>query len=82
MMIDPCVPDSWDGFKVQRRFRGKILHIEVKNPNHVCKGVVELTLNGEKISGNVIPAEKLGADNTIVAVMGKVEPSSAEPQRL
>ncbi len=82
MMIDPCVPDSWDGFKVQRRFRGKILHIEVKNPNHVCKGIVELTLNGEKVEGNVIPADKLKADNTVVAVMGKVEPSSAEPQRV
>ena len=81
-MIDPCVPDSWDGFKVQRRFRGKILHIEVKNPDHVCKGVVELTLNGEKISGNVIPAEKLKDENTVVAVMGKVETSDAPAQRL
>ena len=82
MMIDPCVPDSWDGFKVQRRFRSKVLHIDVQNPDHVCKGIVSLTLNGEKIDGNVIPAEKLKAENTVVAVMGKVESNGTDPERL
>ena len=82
LMIDPCVPDSWDGFKVQRRFRGKILHIEVKNPDHVCKGIVSLELNGEKLDGILIPAEKLKADNTVVAVMGKDGLTDKNPQRV
>ncbi len=82
MMIDPCVPSGWDGFKVQRRFRGKILHIEVQNPDHVCKGIVRLTLNGEELKGNLIPAELLKDDNTVVAVMGKDGATDTNPQRI
>ena len=82
MMIDPCVPDSWDGFKVQRRFRGKKLNIEVKNLSHVCKGIAELSLNGEKLTGNVIPADKLKDENTIVAVMGKVQNGKEYAERV
>lgn len=69
MMIDPCIPDSWDGFTVQRKFRGKLLNITVQNPNHACKGVSSLTVNGKTISGNVIPAELLKDTNDIVAVI-------------
>ena len=72
MLIDPCIPDSWDGFEVERVFRGKNLHIEVKNPEHVCKGVAYITVNGEKIDSAVIPVSKLvDGDNKIEAVMGK-----------
>jgi cellobiose phosphorylase len=70
LLLDPCVPKEWKGFSVERRFRGKNVRIEFRNPSGVCKGVKELTLNGEKISGNVIPAEKLGAENDVVVVMG------------
>ena len=69
MMIDPCIPEKWDGFTVQRRFRGKILNITVQNPKHACKGVSSLTVNGKKIDGNVIPAEMLKDTNDIVAVI-------------
>ena len=38
-------------FTVERRFRGKKLSIEIKNPNGVCKGIKEVTLNGVKLDG-------------------------------
>ncbi|HBG65589.1 MAG TPA: N,N'-diacetylchitobiose phosphorylase, partial [Treponema sp.] len=71
LLVDPCVPDSWDGFKVRRRFRGKIIHVDVQNPQHVCKGITSLVLNGEPLDGCVIPADKLKDENIVVAVMGK-----------
>jgi len=72
MLIDPCIPDSWDGYEVDRVFRGKNLHIEVKNPEHVCKGISYLVVNGEKIESAVIPVSMLkDGDNKIEAVMGK-----------
>lgn len=70
LLIDPCVPASWKGFKAERRFRGKKINIEVKNPAGAQKGIRELTLNGEKLSGNLVPATKLKAENVVVAVMG------------
>jgi cellobiose phosphorylase len=60
LMVDPCIPADWDGFTVSRKFRGAEYKIEVKNPNGVCKGVKELTVDGEKIDGNIIPV--LGGD--------------------
>ena len=72
MLIDPCIPDSWDGFEVERSFRGKKLHIEVKNPEHVCKGISYIVVNGEKLESAVIPVDKLAdGENKIEAVMGK-----------
>jgi cellobiose phosphorylase len=70
LRLDPCVPKDWKGYSVERQFRGKKLTIEFKNPNGVNKGIKEVTLNGEKISGNLIPADKLKETNVVVAVMG------------
>ncbi|MGD0837585.1 MAG: glycosyl transferase [Polyangia bacterium] len=55
LKVDPCIPKSWPGFSAQRRFRGVEYQIEVRNPNHLCKGVRALTIDGKKIPGNVIP---------------------------
>ena len=38
LIIDPCIPASWDGFEMDRIFRGKKVHISVKNPSHIEKG--------------------------------------------
>jgi len=46
LRIDPCIPANWDGFKVTRKYRGVSYHITVNNPQHVCKGVEKVTVNG------------------------------------
>jgi len=70
LCIDPCIPHDWNGFKAARRFRGHTLEIAVKNPNHVCRGVRSLSLNGEPLKGNVVPADLLGKNNLVEVVMG------------
>ncbi len=70
LMIDPCIPASWDGFEATRQFRGKTFNINVQNPNKVQKGVASITLNGELISGNIIDPELCGDNNELVVVMG------------
>ncbi len=55
LKVDPCIPKSWDGFKITRRYRGSIYHIEVKNPDHVSKGVKEIRMNGEVVDGALLP---------------------------
>jgi len=68
--INPSIPSKWDGFKINKTFRGKTLDIDVQNPAHVQNGVKEITLNGEKLDGNYIPANKLADNNEIVVVLG------------
>ena len=55
LMIDPAIPKEWTEYKVTRHFRGDIYNITVKNPNHVSKGVAQLTVDGKEIDGNIIP---------------------------
>ena len=70
LTISPSIPSEWDGFKIKKYFRGKNLEIDIRNPNHAQSGVKEFTLNGEKISGNYLPADKLKDDNKIEIVLG------------
>ena len=68
--ISPAVPSEWESFGMKKYFRGKNLNIHVFNPNHAQGGVKEMTLNGEKLSGCYIPADKLKDDNNIEIVLG------------
>ena len=63
-------PHHGKAFKAERRFRGKTIKIEVQNPSAVQKGIKELFLNGEKMTGNIVLAEKLKEKNTVLAIMG------------
>ncbi|MCL5104589.1 MAG: glycosyl transferase family 36 [Armatimonadetes bacterium] len=70
LMIDPCIPDSWDGFRLIRKFRGASYEIEVRNPNHVQKGVVRLEMDGNVIEDNVLPQVEAGGTAKVVCLMG------------
>src|SRR5690554_6390296 len=63
LLVDPCIPADWDGFKVTRRFRNADYVIEVKNPDHVQKGVKSATVDGKPIQGNIIPVFEDGREH-------------------
>jgi cellobiose phosphorylase len=58
LIVNPCIPKEWDGFKVQRKFRGTTFNIEVSNPSHISKGVKELIVDGVRIEGNKVPVQR------------------------
>jgi cellobiose phosphorylase len=68
LLIDPCVPDNWQDFSVSRKFRGKRLDIIFKNRTK-GKGEIDITVNGEKIEGNLIPVEILRPRNSIEVII-------------
>ena len=57
LRIAPSVPKDWDEFEISKVFRGKNLHIVVKNPGHAESGCVKLVVNGKEIEGNYVPEE-------------------------
>ncbi len=69
MLISPSIPAEWDGFKIHKNFRGKKLNITVDNSVHSESGVKEIVLNGEKLDGNYIPADKLVDVNEVTVIM-------------
>jgi cellobiose phosphorylase len=67
LVVDPCIPPSWKGFSVSRKFRGKTYNIEVNNPRALSKGVRRLTVNGKSLDGKTIPLD-VGGDSVNVQV--------------
>lgn len=76
LMIDPCIPASWSGFKVRRTFRGAVFNIEVRNPGHVQCGVKELWVDGERKCESKGPRNKVvsefgaGTNHEVVVILG------------
>lgn len=71
LRIDPCIPSSWEGFSVSRTFRGRKLNIRVSNPDHVCKGVKEMRVNGDDVPGNLVPADLPEGEHQVEIWLGK-----------
>lgn len=72
LRIDPCIPRTWPGFTVQRRFRGVTYTITVTNPRGRSQGVRRLVVDGRKITGNVVPPPADGRTAVAVtAVLGR-----------
>jgi len=70
LIIDPCIPKEWSGFKVTRRFRGATYVIEVENPDHVCRGVRRVTVDGRPLEGNLLPIFGDGKSHQVCVLMG------------
>lgn len=49
LIVNPCIPSSWEGFQVQRRWRGALYKIQVENPYRMSTGVKEIYMNGVRV---------------------------------
>ncbi|MBQ9407818.1 MAG: hypothetical protein IJU28_00295, partial [Clostridia bacterium] len=70
LRIDPCIPHGWDGYKVNRSFRGAEYMIRIENPAHVCRGVKRVSVDGKAIEGNLLPAFGDGKTHEVVVTLG------------
>jgi cellobiose phosphorylase len=68
LCIDPCIPSKWDGFQATRKYRGIIYHINVTNPNRVCKGVKTISVRGGQAEGRLVRADE-GVSEVLVDVI-------------
>lgn len=71
LVINPCIPADWNGYEVNRRFRGADYRITVSNPSGLSKGVKSITLNGKKIEGNLVPMQPAGSTNVVEVTLEK-----------
>ena len=68
LIVDPCIPASWDGFSVKRAFRGDIYNVTVHNPDHLQKGVKEIWVDGKAVDKILIAGD--GKEHKVKVVMG------------
>lgn len=69
LRIEPSIPREWEELTIDKDFRGKKLHITIKNPDHEESGYKCLMLNGKKLPDSYIPADGLSEQNEIVYIM-------------
>src|SRR5208337_5534463 len=70
LLIDPCIPSSWKGFKVSRVFRGDTFDIEVRNPGGVMKGVRRVVMDGVEVPDHLLRPTGDGRKHRVVVEMG------------
>ena len=57
LRIDPCIPSSFEEFRVRRQYRGTVYNITIHNPHRHEKGVKKILVDGKEISSRVIAPE-------------------------
>ena len=72
LLVDPCIPHDWDGFKVRRYFRGAWYNIEVSNPSHICKGVKSVNVDGKGVTSNTLPVFNDQKEHGVKVIMGEM----------
>ncbi len=70
LIIDPCIPKEWDGFEVTREFRNATYRINVKNPEHVSKGVKRAIIDGKVSADVLIPIFNDNSIHDIEIILG------------
>ncbi|WP_158970077.1 GH36-type glycosyl hydrolase domain-containing protein [Paraglaciecola sp. L3A3] len=69
LRIDPCILPSWDKVKIKREFRGAHYDIELRNPNGLSKGSIELIVDDQPVAGSVINAAIFNGQHNVIATL-------------
>lgn len=70
LLLDPCIPSDWEQVTVKRKFRGASYDITIENPDRHSGGIREISVNGQKFAGNVIPQQSSGEHVVTVRLVG------------
>ena len=70
LIVNPCLPDDIHELTLHRTYRDSNYHIHVVKPDGVEKGVHEMLVNGQKVSGNLIRPIDETKEYNVEIVMG------------
>ena len=65
LRLAPAIPKDWGELELWKSFRGRTLHITVRNPEGRESGCTALRLNGAELPDAFIPEELLAEENEI-----------------
>ncbi len=69
LIIDPCLPEALPQAGLTRKFRGATYEISLENPGKASGAKPrEITLNGEKLEGNLLPDKRDGVHQVKVVI--------------
>jgi len=68
--LDPCIPSTWPSYSLTWQLERSRYEITVLNPDHRCRGVASVELDGRAVDDVAIPLIDDGSVHTVRAVMG------------
>jgi len=71
LVLNPCIPFEWPGFKATVRFGETRYEIVVENPGRRCRGVTAAELDGAPVEAGAIPLREDGKTHRVRAVIGE-----------
>jgi cyclic beta-1,2-glucan synthetase len=72
LLMNPCIPASWDQLSLTYRHKSATYVIQITNPSHVERGVRTVTVDGAAQADQRIPLTDDGATHQVVIEMGVV----------
>lgn len=69
LRISPSIPAEWDGFTMEKFFRGKNLHITVDNKAHHEGGAQCVLINGKAAPSDLLTDDMLSDGDQITVIM-------------
>ena len=69
LKIAPAIPKDWQTMEMWKRFRGKKMHITIRNPYGKESGCTELRVNGKTVPGCFVPEDVLTENTEIELTM-------------
>ncbi|MGN0505384.1 MAG: GH36-type glycosyl hydrolase domain-containing protein [Lachnospiraceae bacterium] len=69
LWVCPAIPSDWKEMTMDKVFRGKKLHITVKNPNGAESGFREFYVNGIQLDTPYVAEKDMKEENEVVLVM-------------
>jgi cellobiose phosphorylase len=70
LTISPCIASAWDGFTLHYRYRTAHYEIVVENPEHICRGIESVELDGKPLADKIVRLQDDGAEHKVRIVMG------------
>ncbi len=70
LLVDPCIPADWKGFRISRIYRGETFDIEVRNPKGVMKGVRRVEMDGSDVPDRLLRPSGDARRHKVIVEMG------------
>jgi cellobiose phosphorylase len=73
ILMDPCIPSTWEEYSIKYKYHDTIYRITVLNPEHLEKGVKFITMDGFPLKGNRIPLINDNIEHTVKVFLGSLQ---------
>ncbi len=69
--VDPCIPSSWPEYEIAWRVQRTQYVISVSNPEGLCRGVLDASVDGRAVDAAAIPLVDDGETHNVRVVLGR-----------